>query len=62
MRAVISRAKDFITSTDGPTATEYAIMLALIIIVAIVAISSLGTKASSVFSAVDGTLAVPGGS
>ena len=62
MRTIVSRAKTFIASTDGPTATEYAVMLALIIIVAIVAISSLGTKVSSVFSSVDGTVAVPGGS
>ena len=36
-------------------------MLALIIVVAIAAISSLGTKVSGMFSAVDATLVVPGG-
>ena len=62
MNAIVNRVKDFLVSTEGPTATEYAVMLALIIVVAIAAISSLGTKVSSIFSAVDGTLAVPGGS
>ncbi|MCP4246101.1 MAG: Flp family type IVb pilin, partial [bacterium] len=37
-------------------------MLALIIVVAIAAVSSLGTKVSQIFSAVDGTMTVPGGS
>ena len=62
MNAIINRVKDFLVSTEGPTATEYAVMLALIIVVAIAAISSLGTKVSSIFSAVDGTLTVPGAS
>jgi pilus assembly protein Flp/PilA len=62
MKSFLDRAKSFLRSEDGPTATEYAVMLALIIVVAIAAISSLGTKVSSMFSAVDGTLAVPGAS
>lgn len=36
--------KRFLFKEDGPTATEYAIMLAVIIIVAFAAISSLGTN------------------
>ena len=58
---MLSRMKQFLLDTDGPTATEYAVMLALIIVVALAAISALGTKVSSIFSAVDGTLTVPGG-
>ncbi len=58
---LISKVKQFVQECDGPTATEYAVMLALIIVVALVAISSLGTKVSGIFSAVDGTLTVPGG-
>jgi len=37
-------------SEDGPTAVEYAVMLALIIVVCIVAITALGTSASKTFS------------
>ena len=59
---LISKVKQFIWENDGPTATEYGVMLAQIIVVAIAAISALGTKVSQMFSAVDGTLTVPGGS
>ncbi|MCP4248836.1 MAG: Flp family type IVb pilin [bacterium] len=62
MKSIVKRAKSFLKSEDGPTATEYAVMLALIIVVAIAAVSSLGTKVSQMFSAVDGTLTAPGGS
>jgi pilus assembly protein Flp/PilA len=40
----------FLKREDGPTAVEYAVMLALIIVVCIVAITALGTSASSTFS------------
>jgi pilus assembly protein Flp/PilA len=61
MHAFVRRAGSFLRSTDGPTATEYAIMLALIVLVAVAAISSLGTKTSSVFSTIDGSIPTPGG-
>ena len=48
--------KRFLTSEDGPTATEYAVMLALIIIVALTAITTLGSKVSSIFTNVEGKL------
>ena len=40
----------FLRSEDGPTAVEYAVMLALIIVVCLVAISAVGTQASATFS------------
>jgi pilus assembly protein Flp/PilA len=40
----------FLEEEDGPTAVEYAVMLALIIAVCFVAITSLGTSANSVFA------------
>jgi len=40
----------FVKSEDGPTAVEYAVMLALIIVVCITAITTLGSNASNVFS------------
>ncbi|CAN5624585.1 hypothetical protein BH11PLA2_BH11PLA2_35470 [soil metagenome] len=42
----------FLKKEDGPTAVEYAVMLALIIVVCIVAITALGQNASSTFSSV----------
>jgi pilus assembly protein Flp/PilA len=45
-RSVVS----FICEEDGPTAVEYAVMLALIIVVCITAITTLGSNASNTFS------------
>ncbi|CAN5294992.1 hypothetical protein BH11PLA2_BH11PLA2_28720 [soil metagenome] len=42
----------FLRREDGPTAVEYAVMLALIIVVCIVAITALGSNASETFSQV----------
>ncbi len=56
MKALVARAKSFIRSEDGPTATEYAVMLALIIIVALGAITLLGEKVNTIFTNVDGAL------
>jgi pilus assembly protein Flp/PilA len=42
--------KRFLASEDGPTAVEYAVMLALIIVVCIGAVTTLGKNASNVFS------------
>ena len=40
----------FLRDEDGPTAVEYAVMLALIIVVCITAITALGTNASNTFA------------
>jgi len=47
--AIVNRAKTFLKSEDGPTATEYAVMLALIILVVITAVKTIGTKANAQF-------------
>jgi pilus assembly protein Flp/PilA len=39
----------FLKKEDGPTAVEYAVMLALIIVVCIVAITTLGSNANQTF-------------
>jgi pilus assembly protein Flp/PilA len=56
MQALLKKTKSFLVSEDGPTATEYAVMLALIIIVALAAITLLGTKVSTIFSNVEAGL------
>jgi pilus assembly protein Flp/PilA len=43
---------NFVKSEDGPTAVEYAVMLALIIVVCIGAITTLGTNANKTFTSV----------
>jgi pilus assembly protein Flp/PilA len=55
MNTMINRVRDFIRSEDGPTATEYAVMLALIIVVAIAAIQTLGANVNSTFEEVNST-------
>ncbi len=56
MKALKERIHSFVVSEDGPTATEYAVMLALIIIVALGAITLLGTKVQGIFTNVEGAL------
>ena len=57
MKGLVHRTKQFLVSEDGPTATEYAVMLALIIVVALTAITLLGTKVTAAFTGV--TTALP---
>lgn len=56
MNTFVNRVKNFLKSEDGPTATEYAVMLALIIIVALGAITGLGTTVDTIFTNVDSSL------
>ena len=53
MNSFVKRAKQFLKSEDGPTATEYAVMLALVVLVAIGAISGLGTTVTGIFTSVN---------
>ena len=50
MRKFGQSVVNFLKGEDGPTAVEYAVMLALIIVVCITAITALGTNASNTFS------------
>ena len=54
MKSFVRKVKQFMVSEDGPTAVEYAVMLALIIIVCLVAIGNIGTNANATFSKVAG--------
>jgi pilus assembly protein Flp/PilA len=47
---------DFLVKEDGPTAVEYAVMLALIIVVCIAAITTLGNNAKATFTTVGTTI------
>jgi pilus assembly protein Flp/PilA len=50
MKGFLSGVKRLLKSEDGAVATEYAVMLALIIIVAIAAIGPLGIKVTQMFT------------
>ena len=52
MRSFLSHVVTFLRNEDGPTAVEYAVMLALIIVVCITAITTLGNIANSTFTTV----------
>jgi pilus assembly protein Flp/PilA len=52
MKNLIEKTLRFLRAEDGPTAVEYAVMLALIIIVCITAIRSVGTSANATFETV----------
>ena len=56
MRRIGTFCKNFWSREDGPTAVEYAVMLALIIVVCLIAITALGTNANVTFGSVSGTL------
>ena len=60
MNTVIRRTKSFLVSEDGPTATEYAVMLALIILASVTAITGLGTKVGEVFWTMAGEIDAAG--
>jgi pilus assembly protein Flp/PilA len=52
MRKFAESVVNFLQREDGPTAVEYAVMLALIIVVCITAITALGTNANKTFTGV----------
>ncbi len=56
MNALRQFAIDFIREEDGPTAVEYAVMLALIIVVCLAAITIVGQKANQTFLTVGSSL------
>ena len=56
MKSLTKKMQRFLVSEDGPTAVEYAVMLALIVIVCLTAISSIGTKACTTFTNVSDQL------
>jgi pilus assembly protein Flp/PilA len=56
MRKFAEKVANFLKREDGPTAVEYAVMLALIIVVCITAITALGSNANKTFTSVGTTI------
>lgn len=50
MKNFANKVQRFLKSEDGPTAVEYAVMLALIVVVCLGAITSIGTNATATFT------------
>ena len=61
MRQLSESVVKFLKAEDGPTAVEYAVMLALIIVVCIAAVTTLGSNANSTFSFVGSSIKPPTG-
>jgi pilus assembly protein Flp/PilA len=60
MRRFQQLVSDFLKLEDGPTAVEYAVMLALIIVVCIAAITTLGQNANNTFTSVGNSIGSTG--
>ena len=58
MKSLTKAVLNFVTREDGPTSVEYAVMLALIVVVCITAITALGSNANKTFSNISHSLAV----
>jgi len=56
MNILKSAVVNFLTREDGPTAVEYAVMLALIIVVCLAAITTLGQNANTTFTTVGNSI------
>jgi pilus assembly protein Flp/PilA len=56
MRQFKQAVVNFMKREDGPTAVEYAVMLALIVVVCITAITALGSNANKTFTSVSNTI------
>jgi pilus assembly protein Flp/PilA len=56
MKKLLKGAKTFLCAEEGPTAAEYSVMLALIIIVALGAISGIGMTVETIFTDIDAGL------
>ncbi len=50
MKSLTKKVQRFLVSEDGPTAVEYAVMLALIVIVCLTAVRAIGTNAAAKFT------------
>ena len=60
MRSLSQSLVSFLKAEDGPTAVEYAVMLALIIVVCIAAITTLGQNANNTFTTVGNAVGATG--
>ena len=56
MKKFAEKVVCFLKEEDGPTAVEYAVMMALIIVVCLSTIKTIGTKANSQFTKISNNL------
>ncbi len=56
MNEFLKKMRHFLAAEDGPTAVEYAVMLALIVVVCLGVVKTIGTNAKTTFSNVGSSL------
>jgi pilus assembly protein Flp/PilA len=56
MHGLMSKVERFLVSEDGPTAVEYAVMLALILVACISIVTTLGKSISTTFNSVNAAM------
>jgi pilus assembly protein Flp/PilA len=52
-----AKIRRFLKEEEGPTAVEYAVMLALIVVVCLSAVRTIGTNAKTAFTTIANSLA-----
>jgi pilus assembly protein Flp/PilA len=57
---MFTAVQTFLSQEDGPTAVEYAVMLALIIVVCIGAITALGSNTNKTFNSINNAVNISG--
>jgi pilus assembly protein Flp/PilA len=57
MTSYLARIRRLLLEEDGPTAVEYAVMLALIVVVCLSAVKTIGTNAKTTFTNVANSIA-----
>jgi len=50
MGRLVNKVREFLRREDGPTSVEYAVMLALIVVVCVVTIAALGSNANKTYT------------
>jgi pilus assembly protein Flp/PilA len=60
MHQLIQTAVAFLRREDGPTAVEYAVMLALIIVICLTSIAVLGSNSNTTYSKVGSAIGTTG--
>ena len=56
MKTLAKRTLEFMYGEDGPTVAEYAVMLALIVLLCFVTITLIGNKAKATFTTLENNL------
>ena len=60
VNAFCQRLREFVRSEDGPTATEYAVLIAIICVAAIGAMSSFGQHMDNIYTSIASTMPASG--